>query len=42
MKTLNYSSEKKSIEQINEHNCEILNNEDLGKVRGGIMDPPIF
>ena len=42
MKTLDYySNEKKTSEFVNECNFEILDNEKLGKIKGGIMDPPM-
>ena len=36
MKAIN----EKTVDFINQKDFEILNNEDLGKIRGGISDPP--
>ena len=36
MKTLNYFNEKDK-----ENKFEILDNEELGKIKGGISDPPL-
>ena len=43
MKTSDYySNEKKSSALVNECNFEILDNEKLGKIKGGIIDPDLF
>ena len=43
MKTLDYySKEKKSSKFVNECNFEILDNEKLGKIKGGTSDPDLF
>lgn len=41
MKIINHLNEEKTARLIAESNFERLNNDELGKVRGGTSDPPI-